>query len=402
MGQRRTVRPPAAWGDGLRSSGATALAAGPPRRRSRRGRRLVSAAVAALLVTGGCEPAGGRAAEPCDGLAAHSETGINVNTLYDLPPVQLAAAIRTLRDLGVGWVRFDLDWKRIQPDRNGALRFASYDRLIDALGEAGVKTLVVVYNAPSWANGGHADDFFPPADAGLFAAFAGEAAARYRGKVAAWEIWNEPNISRFWKPGPDPRAYARLLRASARSIHRSDPAAVVMTAGLSQVGDGPGQVPVSAFINDVYQEIGRSDFDAVGAHPYTAPETPLLQGANNWARTWWALGGLRAVMTRYGDADKPIWATEFGAATFGDDTLRRVSEARQAELLRSAFANLPATGSGPLFWYNLRDFCSYANGRSNECYYGVQRSDGSAKPAYHTLQTVSACISQARARTMSN
>ena len=363
--------------------------------RTLQARNLGFAILAILVLVGGCDRTRVLAADNCHGLDGRVEAGINVNQLYTLPPAKLSDSIRTLQDLGVGWARFDLDWKRVQPDPDGPLQLEGYDRLVEALGKAQIKSLVVIYDAPSWANGGH-PEFYPP-DPDLFAAFAGKVAAHYKHRVAAWQIWNEPNVERFWKPAPEPQAYARLLRSAARRIHASDPAALVVSAGLSQVGEGPGRVPAAAFADAVYREIGNRDFDAVGNHPYTSPGLPVLRGSNNWARNWWAPGGMREVMSRFGDAGKPIWATEFGAATFGDDPSVRVSEGRQARILRTAFANLPPTGTGPLFWYNLRDFCSYAPGRSTECYYGLQRSDGSAKPAYHALKRVTACLRGGRA-----
>lgn len=43
--------------------------------------------------------------------------------------------------------------------------------------------------------------------------FVSDVVSRYRGHVAQYEMWNEPNISEFWKPSPSPTDYAALLRA---------------------------------------------------------------------------------------------------------------------------------------------------------------------------------------------
>ena len=36
-------------------------------------------------------------------------------------------------------------------------------------------------------------------------------AERLKGRVGAWEIGNEPDISKFWMPTPDPAAFGRFV-----------------------------------------------------------------------------------------------------------------------------------------------------------------------------------------------
>src|SRR5690606_25242043 len=50
--------------------------------------------------------------------------------------------------------------------------------------------------------------------------------------LQVWEIWNEPNSSTFWRPEPDPDAYAELLVKSAERIREQDGAARIMSAGM--------------------------------------------------------------------------------------------------------------------------------------------------------------------------
>ena len=48
---------------------------------------------------------------------------------------------------------------------------------------------------------------------------------RYKGKILAYEIWNEPNLSREWgNAPPDAKAYTEMLRVSYNEIKKLDPA----------------------------------------------------------------------------------------------------------------------------------------------------------------------------------
>lgn len=59
-------------------------------------------------------------------------------------------------------------------------------------------------------------------------------AARYEPLgVEAFEIWNEPDTSRSWKPAPDPAAYAALLRAAYPAVKAGAPEIKAVFAGTS-------------------------------------------------------------------------------------------------------------------------------------------------------------------------
>ena len=62
--------------------------------------------------------------------------------------------------------------------------------------------------APSWANGS-TDPYVPPRDPNDLRRFMDSLAARTRGRVAAWEIWNEPDEKDFWHGPVGPRTTRR-------------------------------------------------------------------------------------------------------------------------------------------------------------------------------------------------
>src|SRR6218665_2872173 len=96
----------------------------------------------------------------------------------------------------------DLPWSVIQPTST-TWNFTPFDNVIDAAVARGFKVLVIPTYCPAWANGGYADDKYPPtaAYATSWYNFVKACADRYIPKgVDAWEMWNEPNITAFWKP----------------------------------------------------------------------------------------------------------------------------------------------------------------------------------------------------------
>src|SRR5947207_183964 len=64
--------------------------------------------------------------------------------------------------------------------------------------------------------------------------FVSQVASRYYGRVAAYQIWNEPNLNSEWgRRPPDAAAYLRLLRGASERIHSIDPSAQVVLAAMA-------------------------------------------------------------------------------------------------------------------------------------------------------------------------
>lgn len=58
-----------------------------------------------------------------------------------------------------------------------------------------------------------------------------EEVARRFPQAAAIEIWNEPNLSGFWKPEPQPERYAGLVASAYEAIKAADPGIQVIAGG---------------------------------------------------------------------------------------------------------------------------------------------------------------------------
>jgi hypothetical protein len=335
--------------------------------------------------------AGSRAAPvPTGPLPLTSRKGINGNELYGLSGEGLSSTIARYQTLGVKWVRFDFDWSVIQPTSSTQYVFERFDAVVLALRAADINILGIITYAPAWANGGQPSKFYPPTSALDYATFAGALAKRYGPMgVHAWEIWNEPNLGQFWMPGANPAAYTALLKAAYPGIRAADPTATVITGGLAQPGNSATTMRALDFLTQIYRNGGSGFFDAVGNHPYDSPALPGV--GYNWQQMYATSPSFLSVMTANGDGNKRIWMTEIGGPTSGNSEWGTVvSESVQADMLAAAYAQAAsASWAGPVFWYNSQDFCTYSPQSSAECFYGVYRYDGSAKPSMIRMQGVS-------------
>ncbi|MDE1924556.1 MAG: beta-xylosidase [Patescibacteria group bacterium] len=326
--------------------------------------------------------------------------GISVGDDFSgLSEAQLGARLDAIVALGITWLRFDADWSYIQREQGGAYNWRVIDRIVVAAHTRGLQVLPILDFSPWWAHDPECGSSrCQPSDPMQFAAFAGAAAVHFAPQgVHDWEIWNEPNIVRFWQPAPDPAAYARLLEDASAAIKKADPSAQVISGGLASAETSDGNIAPVDFLQALYTDGAGPSFDAVGFHPYSFPALPSYPAQwNAWQEMAATNPSLRSVMVAHGDSAKKIWITEFGAPTGGPgagadvgdynlaDNPDHVSEALQALILTDAVTQVRELSfAGPLFWYTYIDLGTDPG--TTENFYGLLRYDGSKKPAFDAL-----------------
>jgi hypothetical protein len=286
-------------------------------------------------------------------------------------------------------LRIPFYWFQLEPER-GTYDFASLDLTLGRAAKAGVRVLPFVTGSPAWMAG---DAAVPPLGGprakawgeflrrlvsryGLRGSFWRERSAKW--PIRRWQIWNEPNFRIFWRR-PSAKAYMKLLRHSERVIHRVDPGAKVMTAGLAPVEGGlyPWE-----FLRRMYrQPRAKQAFDLVALHPYSTSMGALE----------YQLRAIRRVMAQAGDGAKPLLVTEVGVASAGRfpnpfDKGRR----GQARFLGDAYElmleNRRRWRLGGAYWFTWKDgtasdpycvFCEFA---------GLFDARGEPKLAWRALQ----------------
>lgn len=332
------------------------------------------------------------------------------NTLVEMNDRGLAAALDDAVDIGVAVIRVDLDWATIQLNSRDEYDWRLFDRIVRAAEARGLRLQPVLAYTPYWARDEDCESHMcAPADTGEFAEFAGAAASRYAPHVLGWEIWNEPNDSGFWSPVADPARYTDLLQAASLAIRRIDPEALIVLGGLASIDtDEDGDLSPADFLARVCELGGNTAISAVGFHPYTYPRLPssYRTDSSSWSLIQDRPDSLRSILSRYGTPHVPIWLTEYGAPTGGPGTASdsgpdtsggttHVTEDRQADIARDVLHLVANEGDvQAMMWYSWRDLSDEQ--ASNLSFYGLRRSDGSAKPARQVFKSTLAELGLAR------
>ena len=304
--------------------------------------------------------------------------------------------------LGVGWIRLDLNWNNIQPDSASSYDWGHFDWIVHAARVRGLSLLPTISYTPPWARPAGADgDQWAPVNPSQFAAFAAAAVRRYAPEgIHTWEIWNEPNNLEFWAPRPDPTAYVQLLRLTAAAMRQADPHVFIVSGGLAPVTTSKGNISPLEFFASMCALGANRLIDAVGFHPYAYPTVAPQNSAswNSWRQIATTSPSIRTILAKFGTPNLPIWATEYGAPTDGPGIAansagippgtnpNHVDEAFQAELATdSVKAALETPGMSALFWYTDRDRGTDPSVCQN--FFGLERADGTRKPAFYALQS---------------
>jgi hypothetical protein len=345
-------------------------------------------AVASTLETAEAAP---RAASAYEG-----RIGVNSHAVW-LSEADATPQLARAGSAGVRWVREELPWRVVEPAK-GSFDWRQTDALMAAASTTGVDVLGILGYSAGWASSdpsGGGDTHHPPRDPADYARYALEVVKRYGPGGTFWaarpdlaprpltavELWNEPWGYWFWKPNPDPAAYARLARAAASAIKQHDPQIRVLVPGDVL------QVRTDGAIRNWQREVLAADpglsslIDAYSVHPYPHPFT-LGPNADRPDPRW---DFQRVRLTREADPTKPIWITEIGWSTAPAHS-DSVSEAVQAQYVEAAVQRaLGEWGSyvQRVFVYQWDKDRGGASDR--EGYFGLRRADDTAKPAWNSL-----------------
>lgn len=302
-------------------------------------------------------------------------------------------------------LRLDLDWWKVQDCATCPPDFAHLRPIVDAAHERGMPVLLILAYSPPWATGGRGDKFFPADDA-AWRRIVDATVAEFKGKVQAYEVWNEPNLTAMGNYGDGSVGarrlrYWQLTRIAYERVHAGCADCTVL-AGASAVGD-----QISASRNDnesaqwlqwAYANGYGTSFDAVAHHPYPAWNSGLGPSRRECTTRWWNMFGppdakcgelaaVRDVMVRNGDSAKKIWGTEFGYPSAGDG-ITKLAAATVRDHLEEGIRMWRALDyTGPLFLYSFRDTVA-CTGNSPECHFGLTDTAGRPKqPMYDDVAT---------------
>jgi hypothetical protein len=309
------------------------------------------------------------------------------------PPLDfLERMAAEIAGLGAKWIRIEFHAESDSPSGPGTIDYAKYDQFIRVIAPRhGLKVLALL-------NSGIVTDTDPyywlprledPADrAGgdptdlsnnyirVFRDRSGEIAARYRGSIAAYEVFNEPNVNThklILFQGKAQEISSERLGAlatdTALAIKQQSPGTPVILGGLLHGApvEKPGRIP-SDYLAEVYlsprvqwffreQPLGASQpfpWDGVALHPYDLTPEQVETHVRE----------IKARMESVGDRANRIWITEVGMQAepapirthwLMEPTLQ---EQQQADYLLQIYSRLLVLPEivERVFWFKYEDF----------------------------------------------
>jgi Tol biopolymer transport system component len=298
-----------------------------------------------------------------------------------------------VKDMGFGWAKSYVNWETVEPEP-GQYRWVDPDNIVRAFEGYDVRILMRVHGTPDWARPQGTFLSHPPNETADFGHFMRTLAARYQGKIAAYEIWNEPNLNYEWGYlEPDPAEYVALLKAAYEAVKAVDPQALVISGGLATTGAGSSTAMGDlTFLQGMYDAGVRGYFDALGSHPYAFGHDPDHE--DQWGLSLARVAQQREVMVINGDAETPVWITEVGWVLHTSWNLVEhetigVDQAQQASYLVRAYEKVRAEWPWvhAMFLFNL-DFSSVPWYPASEPmrWYAITNPDRTPRPAYTRLK----------------
>ncbi|MFW5708624.1 MAG: cellulase family glycosylhydrolase [Chloroflexota bacterium] len=257
------------------------------------------------------------------------------------------------RLMGFTHVKQVFAWQDIQPLPD-VWDFTIADRIVEMAEEKDLAIVARLGAAPDWAHPSlppQESSIYhdaPPDDLADWGIFCSRIAQRYSGRIAAYQVWNEPNLTREWGDRP-PHAqdYVALLAECSNAIRTADPNAIIISAGLSPTGTHNEMAhPDDVFLQAMYDANFEQYVDVVGVNapgwgmpPSYGPDDAENDDRGRWA-TFRRVEDLRKIMIRNGDAGRQIAILEVGYTTDQQNPIYQwhaVDESLQREYLVEAY-----------------------------------------------------------------
>ncbi|MFA6391544.1 MAG: glycosyl hydrolase [Patescibacteria group bacterium] len=224
------------------------------------------------------------------------------------------------------WVREHF-YTEVFMGENPEAWFERYDLILEKYHREGIKVLgMLAYNVKH-------GDFYQP-DLAVWEEFVRTVVNRYKDRVDAWEIWNEPDSPTYLTPH-NPETYGPILETAYRTIKNIDTEELVLTGGLSWFN--------WYFAERLFKDYGDY-FDRLAVHGY------YCENRDN-SKMMSDLAALRSVVGKYRPGEQ-IWITELGCSTGSIG----ITEQDQVEYLDNATKELlETTFVDKIFLYNIRN-----------------------------------------------
>lgn len=296
--------------------------------------------------------------------------------------------MQKVHDIGASYIVQVFAWREIEPSP-GEFHWEYTDWLVRASEFYNLKVVARLDKPPAWTVAAPEAVSSPPRNLNDYGDFVARVAERYRGRIAGYIIWNEPNLAIEWgNSSPDPGAYTDMLKLAAARIRAVDDKAQIVSAGLAPTDENsPRAMDDRTFLQALYAHGARDAFDALGAHPYGFGYPPEDKHGEHDGLNFARLNDLHDIMVNNGDSDKPIWVTEFGYTTEPPAQAFQpgVSETQQGEYLARAFA-ITRDQFNFVKMFTVWNFSPELPPADEQAGYSLIRQDRTVKPAFSTVE----------------
>ncbi len=293
-------------------------------------------------------------------------------SFFGLVPSDLQADdYQLIQKANVGTVRLPIVWDSIESKKG---QFEWYtDRLIGGFASRGIAVLPVLFGTPSWLTN---DPEIPPVGSDRrkrgWERFVGQAVRRYGeggtywstayqrqfpgaqpNPITTWQIWNEQNGPKHFRPRPNVKKYATLLGIASRAVEAEDPGGQILTGGLASKPTGPGGIVAWKYVKKLTKKkSARNSFDHVALHPYARDAREIVSHVKK----------MRRALKKGHKKKAQLWVTEVGWSSVPNGASPKLSTTPQgqAQRLTKTYTRLLKKRGpwkiGGVYWYTWRDF----------------------------------------------
>ncbi len=241
--------------------------------------------------------------------------------------------------VGASWIRLwdsGVTWAEVEPTDNN-FDFTKLRASIEAAESQGSRVLYVLGNTPGWANGGKAGNV-PPTDNATAVAFISRLINEFGSRIAAYEVWNEGNLTTYWEG-----SQAQLAQLTRDLNNAAGSTSQVFAAST-------GTRATNAFVTnygDYLEELGKLGWpvDAYTVHSY-----PVASGGPGDRVQ--QLAQFKTLLALHGAPVKPIYDTElnYGLAGLGEGR-RAIDDSTGAAYITQSIIASIQYGVDSTFWY---------------------------------------------------
>jgi polysaccharide biosynthesis protein PslG len=282
----------------------------------------------------------------------------------------------------IGWVRITYYWRDINPSF-GVWNFDGLEAAVEDARARDQQILLILSGAPTWCGGG--TNGATPCSIEFWKSYVEQVSSRFAGRIAAYEIWNEPDLSgqAAFGVGWDrnintyPR-YVDYLAEASRIIRRNAPGTLVVGPAMSKSSSTSAAI-WQQLEQTVFPDGSASDFlDVISFHHAT---TRADMHSEDVA---WDIHDRIKWMIRYynpSNGYKPMWVTEFGWRVSGST----LTESTQRVRIKNLLIEMGGGGQHILSGFNIPvAFIYRQHGCDGDDGYGIYRCNQTPRPVVST------------------